>query len=945
MEDNCRENGNQKQKGKSKVSPKLTPRRGRKRKQRFTSPKRSPAISIQDSGGLVSDESTAESEGIQSPIHTPKRARRTTNLESPRGTPQLGKQRNSLRQNGDKQPIPNSENDRSSVAVSVDQPVGTHANSIPATTETRNGDGIGRNGDTTSHGPIELATNNKPPIAEQEQSHHFPGKESEVHKALAEEPDVHHEDQSSNVERPWVAGQEFLPRQVTRSADEVLMLAEQGAAEVMARMNCLEKDEDILDVEEKDASKGNTQIESFPSQDSRKIAGKGKQNYVAAYHCNDAEEPRNLYATSADNRQSLTMYEQPTENVAVSGQRVESLNNPPNCDHLPTNGNLQKTGEATDENSGQKGTILSSLLEGRDQESLLAAELLTRLDRDIHLSEIQPTICLDQNNYPNYANMGYGNPSPSQNIGVSKYLEHHQKKLGSSGVETTNKDNGINLSLDPPPPGDQDSCTFQSQQSGLKAVGENGAERLSPPSDSLSTPATRQTASQILYQNNRTGQEQLGPDCQRRHSFHGMVEASSIEQGRINVPPPRHSDPGAPGWEQSQINAPPQQHSNLGVQVWDQGQQSYHQLVSQANQKDPLSLSSAFKAPEDQLNNRYRYGQMIPENSPYHPHQNLGPQKQADNPGLYDRRDQNDAIIPVEQGVSFGHIVEDPHYNGLPSFQSGNYLNLPQEAIDNMIQSQQASSFVGSPSIQGPPLATNVSTPDTSVQGFGDFVNYSRSSQSSEDQVQYFRPIRSKSQGHDEMVTHMVKRRRRSTPAKTVDNDRNPAYVDVVNNSTFRKPPMPFEHGLHQLQAKDSDTDRFFLILSPEVNPDEVRDIGHKGLIAKYIDYLIVENEQITEMSKAVSIPIEHCVMDDPYLMDIIRVKIPFPTLKYYQWLRSYYPSIQIDWLALNHQMLQFQPVGDCRPHHYILDKRPAPVLLGESFYFFQRERDRLLPC
>ncbi|XP_033763593.1 uncharacterized protein LOC117344855 [Pecten maximus] len=914
MED--RENGNHKQaiaekneNVRYKVSPKSTPKSSRKRKQRFCSPKVSPAISIQDGVGLNSEGSTTESEGIQSPIHKQRRLRKNPAQDSPRNATHNENGRN-LRGIGDEvQPLIKDNKDNRSCERG--------------------------NSDTTSHKTVDLTTNIKSPIS-QSNGHHKLNrsleKESVGQKTTLEEPDVymHHKDQSSKSEQQW--DRTFIPSQVSRSSNEDI-LATQKAAEVMARMNCLENDEDILDVEKENTNEGSTPNES--SQTLTKISSNGIQKYSSSSQCHDPQ------GNSYTNYQPTdVMSDQPTEITA--SQRVESLKKTTKCD-VPKNVDLQKKGDGADMNSEPKGTILSSLLEGRDQESLIAAELLTRLDRDIHLSEIQPTICLDQPSYPNYSNMAYGTSSPAQGINVANYLEHKPKKQGSSGTGTVHHNTGVQVDLEHRPTGHPVSCTFESQ-SGL-SVSENGGESIPSASNSLSTPATRQTASQILY-HNRTGQEQLGQECQRSHSFHGTVDNVCRDQNQM----PRPSDPGALGWEQGQINVPTPQHRNMGIPGWDQRQQSYHQLVDTANQKDPMSFTGALKAgvqhdmaseqlAGEQINNGYRYGPMIPGNSPYTHHSNIGKNKQSE--ALYERRDHHDAIIPVEQGMPFGPMVEDSHYNGLPTFQSGNYLNLSQETIDNMIQNNQGSSYVGSPSIQSQPLPTNISTPDPTVQGFGDFVSYPRSSQSSEDQ--YFQPIRSKSQGPDEMLPHMAKRRRRSNSAKTVNNDKSPAFIDVMNNYMVKK--KPYEHALHPLQTKDNDSDRFFLILSPEVNSDEVRDIGHKGLIAKYIDYLIVENEQITEMSKAVSIPIEHCVMDDPYLMDIIRVKIPFPTLKYYQWLRTYYPTIQIDWLALNQQMLQFQPVGDCRPHHYILDKRPPPVLLGESFYFFQRERDRLLSC
>lgn len=165
-------------------------------------------------------------------------------------------------------------------------------------------------------------------------------------------------------------------------------------------------------------------------------------------------------------------------------------------------------------------------------------------------------------------------------------------------------------------------------------------------------------------------------------------------------------------------------------------------------------------------------------------------------------------------------------------------------------------------------------------------------------------------------------------------------YMEIVKHFVYN-PRDDYIITPHDLYDKPDDKDTFYMAISPEVNPAEVRSIDHKGLVAKYIDYLLIENEHITEMSKSVSIPIENCVMDDPYLMDIVRVKIPFPTPKYLQWLSSYYPTIQVDWPAIRKELAGYNGVGGRKQRTYFVDRRPCHILLGESFYFFQREKDK----
>ena len=181
-----------------------------------------------------------------------------------------------------------------------------------------------------------------------------------------------------------------------------------------------------------------------------------------------------------------------------------------------------------------------------------------------------------------------------------------------------------------------------------------------------------------------------------------------------------------------------------------------------------------------------------------------------------------------------------------------------------------------------------------------------------------------------------VKRRKRSRNSD-VSSESVANYDEIVKNLFVPAPPAKTVLIQPKFLNKDRGSN------GNGIDPTQVRSISHRGLVQKYIDYLIMENEYITEISKAVSLPMENCVMDDPYLMDVIRIKIPFPTPKYMQFLKDFYPSIQVDWRALNHQLEQYRSVGDGaeRFHSYYLDNRAVPVLLGEAFYFFQRESDR----
>ena len=116
------------------------------------------------------------------------------------------------------------------------------------------------------------------------------------------------------------------------------------------------------------------------------------------------------------------------------------------------------------------------------------------------------------------------------------------------------------------------------------------------------------------------------------------------------------------------------------------------------------------------------------------------------------------------------------------------------------------------------------------------------------------------------------------------------------------------------------------------VNPSDATAMSPKALMAKYIDFLILENEQITEISKSVSQPIDIYVTEDMYFMDTLKCRVPFPSKKFMEWVRSFYPKLQL-------QNLKFRGMpgknGDLPRGE---DKRQTQQVLEDIFYYFQRQ-------
>ena len=118
------------------------------------------------------------------------------------------------------------------------------------------------------------------------------------------------------------------------------------------------------------------------------------------------------------------------------------------------------------------------------------------------------------------------------------------------------------------------------------------------------------------------------------------------------------------------------------------------------------------------------------------------------------------------------------------------------------------------------------------------------------------------------------------------------------------------------------------------VNPSEITNMPPKALITKYIDFLIVENEQITDISKSVNPPVDIYVTEDMYFMDSLKYQVPWPSKKLVEWVSNFYPK-------LNFFSMKFKgkyPTVPMKGSLMKADPRPTQQILEDTFYYFQRE-------
>lgn len=161
--------------------------------------------------------------------------------------------------------------------------------------------------------------------------------------------------------------------------------------------------------------------------------------------------------------------------------------------------------------------------------------------------------------------------------------------------------------------------------------------------------------------------------------------------------------------------------------------------------------------------------------------------------------------------------------------------------------------------------------------------------------------------------------------------------ISKYNTDDIRVPPQTpmFDDMLHKYTPTGNRDEaqgsrhKYFV-----VNPSDVTNMPSNTLITKYIDFLIGENEQITEISKSVNPPVDIYVTEDMYFMDSLKFQVPFPSRKFVEWVSSFYPR-------LNFFEMKFkghQPSLHNRTTMLKTDHRPTQQILEDTFYYFQRE-------
>lgn len=166
------------------------------------------------------------------------------------------------------------------------------------------------------------------------------------------------------------------------------------------------------------------------------------------------------------------------------------------------------------------------------------------------------------------------------------------------------------------------------------------------------------------------------------------------------------------------------------------------------------------------------------------------------------------------------------------------------------------------------------------------------------------------------------RKRSRTSKYNTDDVPKVPPQMPIIDHMFQKYPPAL------RRDETSGGKHKYFV-----VNPSEITHMSAKNLLMKYIDFLIVENEQVTEISKSSNPPVDIYVTEDMYFMDSLKFHVPFPSKKFVEWVANFYPRMNFQEMKFKGQYPRLPKDGG----QLVIDHRPTQQILEDTFYYFQR--------
>ncbi|XP_059143583.1 uncharacterized protein LOC131930936 isoform X2 [Physella acuta] len=115
-----------------------------------------------------------------------------------------------------------------------------------------------------------------------------------------------------------------------------------------------------------------------------------------------------------------------------------------------------------------------------------------------------------------------------------------------------------------------------------------------------------------------------------------------------------------------------------------------------------------------------------------------------------------------------------------------------------------------------------------------------------------------------------------------------------------------------------------------------VHTLKASHIVSWYIDYLIHENEHLTQISRAFSLPVNLFHSDDFYFMDSLKKKVHFPSLKFLSWMQQNLPSINVNAIDFHEGR---PPALSTWNQDWFWQNKSRRDIIHDVFFYFQHRR------
>ncbi|XP_067658332.1 uncharacterized protein [Haliotis asinina] len=183
------------------------------------------------------------------------------------------------------------------------------------------------------------------------------------------------------------------------------------------------------------------------------------------------------------------------------------------------------------------------------------------------------------------------------------------------------------------------------------------------------------------------------------------------------------------------------------------------------------------------------------------------------------------------------------------------------------------------------------------------------------------------------VVQGTISQRRMTPNPECIRETTKPAKRMLRANSGDISVNNPYQHGAKSAKLAPNVCNKAAEKYQISTN---VHTLKPRHMISWYIDHLIQENENITQISKSYTIPVNIFQSKDMYFMEALLKKTDFPTPRFLNWMHNNFPNININAVDFSEGR---QPSNFYHLQEDLLRGKQRNDIIKDTFFYFQQQR------